>query len=320
MPIATSPLASPPLRLLVTGARGFIGAAVVREAVARGHQVTRVVRAATDEVPGTATAAVDLGAPDAAATLARVLPGCDAVVHCAASLGGGPDDHARDTVSATRHLVAAMGQAGVHRMVLVSSFAVYDYRALAAGARLDERSPLERDLAARGPYTGAKLAQEQTVQDAAASLDWRILRPGLVYGPGRGWFYHLGMPVPGHVWLAFAGRAELPVIHVDSCARAIVAAAATPDGRVIANLVDDGRPTRAEYMRALAAATSPGARIVDVPWSVLSSGSGMASAVGLTPGMLHPARLAARCKPLTYDNGAATRAFAWTPAQFTPTF
>lgn len=321
MPAATSPPASLPLRLLVTGARGFIGAAVVRAAVARGHRVVRLIRgAAATETPGVDTAVVDLGAPEAASALVPVLSGCDAVVHCAASLGGGPDEHARDTVAATRHLVAAMGQTGVRRMALVSSFAVYDYRALAAGARLDETSPLDADLEARGPYAGAKLAQERLVQDAGAALDWRIVRPGLVYGPGRGWFYHLGMPAPGGLWLAFAGQAELPLIHVDSCARAIVAAAEAPAGRVMANLVDDARPTRLAYMRALADATAPGTRLVDVPWGVLSAGGRVANALGVSSGMLHPARLAARCKPLTYDNAVARRVFDWTPGVFTASF
>ncbi len=312
MPPTTS-LSPPsrPLRLLVTGAGGFIGGAVVRAALARGHHVTRVVRTRlAPALAGTETIVADLSV---AGALEGALVGVDAVIHCAASLAGGPDEQARDTLAATTQLLTAMTGSGAARLVLVSSLAVYDYRALPAGARLDETSPLEGDAASRGPYVGAKLAQEQLVR-ARAPLDWRIVRPGLVFGPGRGWFYHLGMPAPGGLWLALAGGAELPLTHVDNCAGAILAAAEAPAGRVVANIVDDQRPTRAAYMRALAAATAPGTRVVDVPWPLLAAGGGVAHRLGLTPGMLHPARLAARCKPLTYDNTVARQALGWRPA------
>ncbi len=257
-----------------------------------------------------ATVVADLGDPDA---VGRALEGIDVVVHCAASLTGGPEAQARDTVAATEALVGSMHALGVGRLVLVSSFAVYDFQALAAGSRLDESSPLEGDPGPRGPYVGAKLTQERVVR-GAAWLDWRMVRPGLVFGPGRGWFYHLGMPLGSRVWLALAGSAELPLVDVDNCAAGIVAAAESDTGHVVANLVDDARPTRAAYMKALASATAPGVRVVDVPWSVLAAGGGLAHRVGVTTGMLHPARLAARCKPLTYDNAVAKAAFGWQPA------
>ncbi len=302
---------TPRLRMLVTGAAGFIGSAVVRAAMARGHQVRRMVRRTASGAPvSDATVAADLGDANA---VGPALEGVDVVVHCAASLTGGPEAQARDTIAATETLVGGMQALAVARLVLVSSFAVYDFRGLPAGSRLDESSPLERDPGPRGPYVAAKLAQERVVQKAA-SIDWRIVRPGLVFGPGRGWFYHLGMPLGSRVWLALAGSAELPLVDVDNCAAAIVAAAESDTGQVIANLVDDARPTRAAYMSALASATAPGVRVVDVPWSVLAAAGALAHGVGLTPGMLHPARLAARCKPLTYDNAVAKAAFGWQPA------
>jgi nucleoside-diphosphate-sugar epimerase len=243
-----------------------------------------------------------------------LLRDADAVVHCAASLGGAHEAQVRDTIDATSLLVQGMREAGTSRIVLVSSFAVYDYRVLPAGARLDETTPVEGHPGRRGPYVEAKLAQERIVGDTAAALDWRIVRPGLVFGPSRTWFYHLGLHLGSRLWVALAGGARLPLTYVGNCAEALVLAAEAPEGRRVVNVVDDDLPTRAAYMAALASRLTPRPVVVDVPWAVLQAGGSAAHAVGLTPGMLEPSRLAARCKPLTYSNERAKAAYGWRPA------
>lgn len=297
--------------LLVTGAAGFIGRAVVRAALARGHRVTALVRQrAGGPAEGGTTVVADL-ARDA---IVPVLSGVDAVVHCAASLGGDSAAQQVDTVEATARLGAAMSEAGVARIVLASSIAVYDFAALTPGQTLDEAGPLASSSDVRGPYIAAKLAQERLVQDPARGLDWRILRPGLVFGPGRTWSHDLGMALHPRLWLTFAGSATLPLTYVDNCAAALVAAAEGGASRRFANVVDDGLPTRSAYVRALAAATQPSPVVLDVPWGVMARASGLAARMGVTPGVLHPSRLAARAKPLAYDNRAAKDQWGWAPA------
>jgi nucleoside-diphosphate-sugar epimerase len=118
--------------------------------------------------------------------------------------------------------------------------------------------------------------------------------------------------------VSLAGAAELPLTYVGNCAEAIVAAAEAPEGGWVVNVVDDDRLTRAAYLRALARAATPSPLVVDLPWAVLRAGGRSANLVGVHAGMLHPARLAARCQPLRYTNAAA-RALGWRRGSRWPT-
>jgi nucleoside-diphosphate-sugar epimerase len=112
------------------------------------------------------------------------------------------------------------------------------------------------------------------------------------------------------------------VAYVEHCAAAALDAlsAARAEGRVV-NLVDDELPTRAEYVTALATRTVPEPRVMDVPWPLLNAGSAVAWSLshGLlrdavdAPGILHPARLHARSKPVVYSNALAKDVLGWRP-------
>ena len=298
------------MKLVVTGASGFIGRAVVEAAMRRGHRVVALLRSDRVAFPG----AVEVVHADLAEAhgLESALAGAEAVIHCAASMGTDPREQQRDTVIATKNLLEALERAGVRRIVLASSLAVYDH--LRAGPMLDEAAPLETDTRARGAYIEAKLEQERLVRESG--IDARILRPGIVWGPGRGWFYHLGATLGRRVWVALAGAAKLPLVHVESCAEAFVLAAEAERGGFTLNVIDDGAPTRTEYLRRLASTTSPTPVVLSVPWGLLKLLASSANLVGVRAGTLHPARLAARCRPLEYPNEAARRALGWKPRSF----
>lgn len=306
------------MRLLVTGAGGFIGRHVTAQALARGLAVRAMVRSTPSPIAGVELVRHDLREP---AGLASVLAEVDAVVHCAGSLHSSAAEQERDTVAGTRHLVAAMGEAGVSRLILLSSFAVYDHTALTTGSTLTESSPVDRNSIARGPYPAAKLAQEEIV-GLAPQLRWTILRPGLVFGPDRLWFQHLGMRITPRLWVTLSGSGQLPLAFVGNCADAALDALASTraEGRTV-NIVDDDLPARAAYVAALAARTSPRPRVADVPWTILKAASSTSwgLAHGLLrdalqpPGILHTHRLDARCKPLLYSNALARDVLGWRP-------
>ena len=305
-------------RVLVTGAGGFIGREVVRQAIARGLSVRALVRTSVPNVAGVDVVRHDLRE---ARGLAAQLENVDAVIHCAASLERTAAAQENDTIAGTRHLVAAMREAGVLRVVLFSSFAVYDYRSLSAGSLLTEASPVDRTSEARGPYPSAKLTQEELVT-GERDTRWTILRPGLVFGPDRTWFHHLGMQLNPRLWVTLAGSAQIPLAYVEHCAAAALDALSAPraEGRVV-NIVDDELPTRAEYVAALATRSTPEPRVVDVPWPLLNAGSSVAWGLshGLLrdaiepPGLLHPARLHARAKPVVHSNALAKDVLGWRP-------
>lgn len=306
------------MRVLVTGASGFLGSAVLRAARRRGVPVRALVRgvgAATEE---TQICRADLLDRDAVRVALR---GVDAVIHCAASLTGGVEAQQRDTVEATRSLIASMHDEGVRRLVLVSTFAVYDLERLPLHGLLDEEAPIEARVDQRAPYISAKLAQEALVRAARGITHWTIARPGLVYGPGRRWFHHLGFRRGGR-WIVLAGAGTLPLVHVDSCAEALLLAATHADATSETfNLVDDQLPTRRHYVELLARQESNVPHIVDIPWGALDlvtravgGTAGLLPGVGeRLPGLLHRPSVHARCKPLRYSNARARAQLGWTP-------
>jgi len=121
--------------MLLTGAAGFIGRHVMRELLARGHEVRAVdsLRGDVHADPAwTPPAVVTFERADVrdVAALDRVLAGADAVLHLAAKVGLGVDvqdlpDYASSNDAGTAELLAAMARAGVKRLTLASSMVVY---------------------------------------------------------------------------------------------------------------------------------------------------------------------------------------------------
>ena len=300
--------------LLITGAAGFIGRAAVAEARGQGHAVRAVLRDPASapgswaDDPGITPVPLDLTEADAVAHLAQALSGADSLIHAAAVMTGDPVRQVADTVAMTRAVLDALAAcpAPRPRLVLVSSLSVYDGRALAVGATLDETSPLEATPDTRDAYCRAKLAQEAMVREAAGAQDleaW-ILRPGAVWGPGRLWNGHLGHPV-GPVLIRLEAAGEVPVVHVESCATALVRAATTPpEGVEVVNVIDADRPDRAAYVAALRQGGWPRV-VLPLNWRLLAGVGGVLRTVpGLKsrlPGLLSPAVLHARMKPLRFD-------------------
>ncbi len=302
------------MKILITGAGGFIGRRVVEVARSNGHEVVVVVRNpemipgswASD--PGITVARVDLSAGDAQGQLEELLPEMEAIVHAAAIMTGEPNQQFHETIKVTETVLAAMKSCKVlPRMVLVSSLSVYDGRALETGALLTETSPLEATPQERDTYCCAKLAQEADVRAAAEATGFElwIMRPGAVFGPARLWNGHLGHPV-GPVLIQMESRGQVPVSYVDHTAQALVLAASTPaNGIEVINVIDDDLPDRATYVKALQAGGWP-RFVLPMNWRLLNAlGHLLAKVPGLShrlPGLLRPSVLHARMKPVNYEN------------------
>lgn len=123
------------MRVLLTGGAGFIGRHVLRELLARGHEV-RVLDSLRPDVHAAGTATTVEGAELVVAdvrddqAVGRALDGMDGVLHLAAKVGLGVDvgdlpDYASSNDAGTAVLLAAMARAGVKRLTLASSMVVY---------------------------------------------------------------------------------------------------------------------------------------------------------------------------------------------------
>lgn len=314
------------MKLLVTGAGGFLGRAIVEAALAAGHDVTAMVRRASATGDGTGfhpevrLLVGDLRTPGG---WCDAIGSADVVIHAAAAAGGERGLQLANTVVGTENLLEALRHSSLKRFVHVSSFSVYDYAAVHRGSTLDEGAPLERRPAERDAYTETKLVQESLVRRwcSEQTVPCVVLRPGAIAGPGRTWDYGTAFTLGGYSFV-ISPRAQFRMISVANCADAIVRAAEAPTaGGATLNLVDDHLPTHAEFARRCRAAGAPVGRLVPVPWTVASAIGRALQVVNRValggrlklPELLEYRRQQARWKPLRYPNDRARRMLGWQP-------
>lgn len=202
--------------LAVTGATGFVGSRLIAVARVAGHEVRALTRGPRPSEPGLAWIEGTLDSMDA---LAELVAGADAIVHVAGLINA-PDRAAFDAVNVagTAHMIDAARAAGVKRFIHISSLAA--------------REPGLSD------YGGSKARSEQVV--AASGLDWTIVRPPAIYGPGdRETFELFKMARRGFVALPPGGR--FSVIHVDDLAHLNLTLLDAPDAIGETYEPDDGR-------------------------------------------------------------------------------
>jgi predicted dehydrogenase/nucleoside-diphosphate-sugar epimerase len=303
-PKAVSVPARRPLAV-VTGARGFLGAEIARAL----HRVRGIGRAAnTDDPHVDEWVVTDLSRGVSPGALA----GADVVVHAAAETAGGFAAHQRNTIDATRHLLHAMHQARVSRLVLVSSLSVLR-PPRTPWERQNEQTPRPDDPIRFGPYVWGKSLQEHLVEREAPSLgiEVRIIRPGALVDAddpslpgimGRALFgrWHLGL-----------GRASLPIAVCDvrRCADAIAWCATHFDEAPrIVNLFEPEITTRGDFLRRLRENGWTG-RVFWVPISAISCAVVAARAAQDVLRGRMPVRLAAWSvlKPRRYDSHLAAQ-------------
>lgn len=162
------------MKILVTGATGKVGSRLVPRLLAKGHEVTILVRDSAKAIPGTRTVVGDLYKPD---TLPAAVAGMDAVIHLAALFRTFTDNEGivKTNHSGTIVLAQAALDAGVKRFVFTSTSNVYH---AGYGHPAKETDPV--DVNDPRAYAASKIAAEQEL--LTLHPDVRILRLGFVYG------------------------------------------------------------------------------------------------------------------------------------------
>lgn len=258
----------------ITGGTGFVGSRLIDLALEAGHQVRALTRREQPARDGVTWVRGDLDATEALATLCT---GADAVIHVAGVVNA-PDraGFAHGNITGTANMLAAAKGAGVRRFVHVSSLAGREPQLSAYGWSKREADALVK----------------------ASGLDWTIVRPPAIYGPGdlemlelfRVARFGLALLPPG-------GR--ISVIEVSDLGRLLLALAATDtfSGEIDP---DDGRAggwSHPEFAHAIGRAVGRRVLALSLPKVVLMLGARVDRLLRGKRAKLTPDRVSYFCHP-----------------------
>lgn len=278
--------------LAITGATGFVGKTLVRLAVERGFTVRALARKPQEARGGVTWIAGSLDDREALATLSD---GADAVIHVAGVVNA-PNRAGFEAgnVTGSFNMAEAAKAAGVRRFIHVSSLAA--------------REPELSD------YGWSKARAEQAV--AASGLDWTMVRPPAIYGPGDAEMLDLfRMARRGYVMLPPAGK--LSVIEVSDLARLLLAL--VNDRESIAQIYepDDGMAggwTHESFARAIGWAVDKRISAIATPKALLRVGARLDKLFRRSRAKLTPDRVSYFCHPdWTVDPAKRPPATLWEP-------
>jgi nucleoside-diphosphate-sugar epimerase len=253
---------APDDQILITGAAGFIGSRVVESLLASGFRNLLCFARPSSDL-ARAEAIVERQPLGTRIEMFKgnllSLADCEAackdaaiIFHLAAGTGekSFPDAFMNSVVTTRNLLEASLRYGRLRRFVLVSSFSVYSNRQ--KSRYLDESCPIEEHPELRDAYCFAKVKQEQIVAEYGKSfgIPYIVVRPGSVYGAGKGEITgRVGLGTFGF-FLHLGGSNTMPLTYVDNCAAAIVLAGLVKgvDGESF-NVVDDNLPSSRQFLR-----------------------------------------------------------------------
>jgi UDP-glucose 4-epimerase len=310
------------MRALVTGANGFLGRHVVVALQARGIDVRAMVRPAArlEALGWPSSLEVFRAELRTSRELPRAFEGVDLLIHLAAVVSGTEDAQFAGTVVGTERLLDAMASSTCRRLVLCSTFAVYNYSS--TRRVLDEDSPVHQvpDIYTCSGYSIAKWWQERVTRRFVDKHGWdlTVLRPGFIWGRDHSYLAALGQQLGRH-HLVIGPLTRIPMTHVENCADVFALAAVDPRARGQTLNVVDGPGERiwtylADHMRG---SGEPGWRL-PIPYWLASAVVRLAFATVFrratkVPSILTPRKFEAVLKPLRFESRRLRETLGWTP-------
>lgn len=308
-------------RVLVTGATGFLGARIVRALRQNGDEVRAMTRS---ERPAAAPDQTDAGVEwivgdgNDPTALQAAVTGVDAVVHSAARVAttGEWEEFAEANIRATLRLIRAAVAAGVPRIVHISSLSVYAVPR--DGVTITEDSAYESESDSRGHYSRSKLAADRlALHEARRGAPVVVLRPGLLYGPGRKPpLARQSFALNGFKFLLARRNYPLPITHVDNVADAVVRALSAPGAVGQAFTIVDENIHQDEYTTLYRAASRETWRPVYLPVGAVGAAArlletGLRLVRRRSPVTQHQIRRAT--DGATFDCSRARTVLGWSP-------
>jgi uncharacterized protein YbjT (DUF2867 family) len=291
-------LTGPPV-LAITGATGFVGGHVMAKALAAGWQVRALTRRPQPDRSGVTW--ID-GALDRPESLSALVAGADSVLHIAGVVNA-PDRAGFEAGNAhgTQAMIDAAASAGVRRFVHVSS--------------LSAREPGLSD------YGWSKARAEMVVM--ASRLDWTIVRPPAIFGPGDSEMFDLFRMARRGVAL-LPPRGRMSAIYAPDLADLLIALAADREASIGATYeADDGRANgwaHATFAKALGRAFGRAhVSTLAIPAPLLRLAARIDGLVRRQGAKLTPDRARYIAHPdWVVSDAARPPAFLWQPATPTP--
>lgn len=307
------------MKLLITGANGFVGSAVCHDLARQQHQVLAISRS-LDSLASTKSLSID---EHSAQYLCRLeadfgnilsihehLLGCDAIVHCAARVHQ-VRETAADPLAAYRQvnteatlaLARAAAHSGVKRFVFLSSVKVNgEYTAAGNLYHSNQANPQD-------PYGLSKWEAELGLREIAAQtgMEVVIIRPPLVYGPGvkanflsmMHWL-HKGVPLP-----LGAIRNQRSFIALPNLVSLIEACLTHPAAAGQTFMASDQRDlSTTELLHMMGVAMKRPARLISVSQSLMETSLKLIGKSGIAQRL---------CGSLAVDSSPATQLLGWKP-------
>jgi nucleoside-diphosphate-sugar epimerase len=289
------------MKVLVTGATGFLGSHLASALAVRGDAVRALSRGTGGEsrLQKTHIEIVrgDLRDRD---SLRKAIAGVDVVCHTAAAMRGSWREYAETTIQGTEWMLKLSQEAGVKRFVHISSITVYRTWDRGREALIDETCPWDPDPERLGPYTHSKIeAEKLTFRYLRQGLPVVVIRPGIIYGPGgRVMHPNVGYFVTKKLFLLVGGGDNpLPLTYVD-------------------NTVDGAAITQKEFLDRYRAVVDDRFVTLSLPLPLLLAGAVLVRQLkrfGMTSIVTTAYGLRAQYANVRFDAAKARRELGWQP-------
>lgn len=274
------------MRILVTGASGYVGRALAEQLVLAEHDVAATQCSREVDVEGVEVVDCDIRDLD---QVRRAVEGTDTVVHSAALVGASHSmaDLKAVNVNGTRNIIDACSELGVGHVVHISSTCVMDEYVDHFGS--DESHPYPSEE--RDGYTRTKVEAERLALGHSNSLKVTVLRPGWVWGPESPGMYGLVRALDNGLF-AMPGRGDniLHLVYRDNLASVIgkVVDGSAP-GKFI---ITDGSSTDlGTFLGCLRSCLGKDPRVRSLPFGLVYRMSAVTGPIGRSLGIGLPDRL-----------------------------